>query len=76
MDSITKQKIPIIIREHILRIKIGYLIDILNVEKRKCEPIELDKPNPDFSKLYIKRTTKYPDEEENITYTTIPDDGE
>ena len=42
MDDITKQKIPIIIKEHILHTKIGYVIEALLLEKRKCKPIVLD----------------------------------
>jgi hypothetical protein len=43
MDDLTKQKIPIIIKEHILHTKIGYVIEALRKEKRKCKPIALDK---------------------------------
>lgn len=37
MDELTKQKIPIIIKQHILQTKIGYLVEKMSLEKRKCK---------------------------------------
>jgi len=53
MTDITKQKISIIIREHILHTKIEYLIDAIEKESSKCKPIVL-KEEQDTSNVYIK----------------------
>lgn len=53
MTDITKQKISIIIREHILHTKIEYLIDAIGKESSKCKPIVL-KEKQDTSHVYIK----------------------
>jgi hypothetical protein len=37
MDELTKQKIPIIIKQHILQTKIGYLVEKMSLVKRKCK---------------------------------------
>ena len=39
MDFESKQKIGIIIQKHILSTKIGYVIEQMVANKRKCEPI-------------------------------------
>ena len=64
MTDITKQKISIIIREHILHTKIEYLIDAIEKESSKCKPVVL-KEKQDTSHVYIKyhstdKTTKIP----------------
>jgi hypothetical protein len=53
MIDITRQKISIIIREHILHTKIEYLIDAIEKESSKCKPIVL-KEKQDTSHVYIK----------------------
>jgi hypothetical protein len=61
MDDLTRQKIPIIIKEHILQTKIGYVIDALLLEKRKCNPIVLDRDNGETgTSVYVKRTSYEP----------------
>lgn len=62
MDDLTRQKIPIIIKEHVLRTKIGYVIDILKLEKRKCRPINLDmeKGMEKGTSVYVKHSTYQP----------------
>lgn len=61
MDDLTKQKIPIIIKEHILHTKIGYLMEALSKEKRKCKPIALDKDNGKTgSSVYVKHSAYEP----------------
>lgn len=62
-DPILRQKIPIIIKEHILQTKIGYVIDILKLEKRKCKPINLDgdRDNGETgSSIYVKHSAYEP----------------
>ena len=39
MDFESKQKIGIIIQKHVLSTKIGYVIEQMVANKRKCEPI-------------------------------------
>ena len=39
MDFESKQKIGIIIQKHIISTKIGYVIEQMVANKRKCEPI-------------------------------------
>ena len=61
MDDLTRQKIPIIIKEHILQTKIGYLMEALSKEKRKCKPIVIE--NYDGEKgtsVYVKHSTHEP----------------
>ncbi|MFY7728134.1 MAG: hypothetical protein ACOVRN_01310 [Flavobacterium sp.] len=59
-DPILKQKIPVIIKEHILQTKIGYVIDILLNEKRKCKPIAIDmeKGMERGSSVFVKHSAK------------------
>ena len=60
-DPILRQKIPIIIKEHILQTKIGYVIKLLENEKRKCKPIVLE--NYDDEKgtsVCVKHSTHEP----------------
>ena len=61
MDDLTRQKIPIIIKEHVLQTKIGYVIKLLENEKRKCKPIVIE--NYDEEKgtsVYVKHSTHEP----------------
>ena len=63
MDDLTKQKIPIIIKEHILHTKIGYLMEALSKEKRKCKPIVLDRDKDNAetgSSVYVKHSAYEP----------------
>lgn len=60
MDDLTRQKIPIIIKEHILHTKIGYVIEALSKEKRKCKPI-VDRDNGETgSSIYVKHSAYEP----------------
>lgn len=63
MDDLTRQKIPIIIKEHILHTKIGYVIEALLLEKRKCKPINLDRDRDNGetgSSIYVKHSAYEP----------------
>jgi hypothetical protein len=63
MDDLTKQKIPIIIKEHILHTKIGYLMEAISKEKRKCKPIVLDRDKDNAergSSVYVKHSAYEP----------------
>ena len=67
MDELTKQKIPIIIKQHILQTKIGYLVEKMSLQKRKCEKADdafssMLKPPPAPDELHndmvlIRRTS-------------------
>ena len=67
MDELTKQKIPIIIKQHILQTKIGYLVEKMSLEKRKCKEADdafssMLKPPPAPDELHkdmvlIRRTS-------------------
>jgi hypothetical protein len=61
MNDLTRQKIPIIIKQHILQTKVGYVIEALKNEKRKCTPIKLDRDNGEIeTSVYVKHSSHEP----------------
>jgi hypothetical protein len=60
MDELTKQKIPIIIKQHILQTKIGYLVEKMSLEKRKCKEADgafSSKPDENHKDMVLIRHT-------------------
>ena len=67
----TAQKLDVIIKKHILSTKINSVIAIMVANKKKCSPIDNNKPD-DATMVYIKRTTteyKGDDEEPDVEVT-------
>ena len=71
----TAQKLDVIIKKHILSTKINSVIAIMVANKKKCSPIDNNKPD-DATMVYIKRTTTENKEDEDpdveVTNRIIP----
>jgi hypothetical protein len=70
MDELAKQKIPIIIKQHILYTKIEYLVEKLIVEKGKCKPAT-EKTQENRKEVFVQRITNDRIKNEKTTDTKI-----